>query len=100
MPDHGSDETSGIFYVLRVTKLPYMKFISSYSRSLEMVVYICMKAKSLVNLINDSMMDRSQLISRLKDQSIIHDFVVIGGGATGLGVAVDARGSFRAVGFR
>ena len=67
-----------------------MKFISSYSRSLEMVVYICMKAKSLVNLINDSMMDRSQLISRLKDQSIIHDFVVIGGGATGLGVAVDA----------
>lgn len=35
-------------------------------------------------------MDRSQLISRLKDQSIIHDFVVIGGGATGLGVAVDA----------
>lgn len=67
-----------------------MKFISSYSHSLEMVVYICMKAKSLVNLINDSMMDRSQLISRLKDQSIIHDFVVIGGGATGLGVAVDA----------
>lgn len=36
------------------------------------------------------MMDRNQLISRLKDQSIIHDFVVVGGGATGLGVAVDA----------
>lgn len=44
----------------------------------------------LVNLIKRARMDRNQLISRLEDQSIIHDFVVIGGGATGLGVAVDA----------
>ena len=35
-------------------------------------------------------MDRNQLLSRLDDQNKVWDVVVIGGGATGLGCAVDA----------
>lgn len=35
-------------------------------------------------------MDRSEMISRLGDPSEVFDFLVIGGGATGLGVALDA----------
>ena len=35
-------------------------------------------------------MDRNQLLSRLDDQDKVWDVVVIGGGATGLGCAVDA----------
>lgn len=35
-------------------------------------------------------MDRNQLLSRLDDQEKVWDVVVIGGGATGLGCAVDA----------
>ena len=35
-------------------------------------------------------MKRSELVGKIKNSEIIWDMVVIGGGATGLGVAVDA----------
>jgi len=35
-------------------------------------------------------MNRDNFIERIADESVIWDFVVVGGGATGLGVAVDA----------
>lgn len=35
-------------------------------------------------------MDRNKIISQLEDTSRIFDFLVIGGGATGIGIAVDA----------
>src|SRR6056297_3214957 len=35
-------------------------------------------------------MNRDQLIQNLKDDPEIWDFIIIGGGATGLGVAVEA----------
>lgn len=35
-------------------------------------------------------MDRSRMISRLEDPSQVFDFLVIGGGATGIGIALDA----------
>ncbi len=38
----------------------------------------------------ETRLDRSQAISNLKESTTIWDFVVIGGGATGLGVAVEA----------
>lgn len=35
-------------------------------------------------------MDRSKMISQLEDPSEVFDFLVIGGGATGIGIALDA----------
>ena len=35
-------------------------------------------------------MDRSKMISQLEDSSEVFDFLVIGGGATGIGIALDA----------
>ena len=35
-------------------------------------------------------MDRNQLIQQVKDDTEIWDFIIIGGGATGLGTAVEA----------
>ena len=34
-------------------------------------------------------MDRSKMISQLEDPSEVFDFLVIGGGATGIGIALD-----------
>ena len=37
-------------------------------------------------------MDRSKMISQLEDPSEVFDFLVIGGGATGIGIALDTGG--------
>lgn len=35
-------------------------------------------------------MDRAEMIQKIRNNSIIYDFIVIGGGATGIGIAVEA----------
>ena len=35
-------------------------------------------------------MNRDEMIARVEDKSVLWDFIIIGGGATGLGIAVDA----------
>ena len=39
-------------------------------------------------------MDRSKMISQLEDPSEVFDFLVIGGGATGIGIALDIESPY------
>ena len=55
-------------------------------------VFVCFLKKSNLYLWrpNISIMNRKAFINQLADESIIWDLVIVGGGATGLGIAVDA----------
>ena len=50
-------------------------------------MYFCSETKSIIKPI---FMERASQIKKLSDKGKIWDMVVVGGGATGLGVAVDA----------